>query len=170
MGLEIGALGAISLVTSLAGAGISAYSSYQQGKTQEAMAERNAKIADNAAANEAAAAAENSKRLRERNQRQLAAIRANMAGSGTQISTGSSLDTIGQAASELELQTMDFFRESQAKQTQYFNDAAVTRWEGEQARQAGTMGAIGSLIGGLSSAGESAYNFQRTGIIRTGTK
>lgn len=142
---------AIASIASAAGAGISAYSSYQQGKVQEAMAERNAKIAENAAVNEALVAAENAKRQREKSHRELAAIRSHMAGSGVQMSTGSSLDTIGQAASEFELQAMDLFRDSEARQMAYQNQATTERWEGREAATAGRYAAIGSLLGGASS-------------------
>lgn len=152
MGLELGVLAIASMATTLAGAGISAYSSYQQGKSQEAMANRNAKIAENAAENEALAAAENAKRQREHSHRQLAAIRSQMAGSGVQMSTGSSLDTIGQAASEFELQAMDLFRDSNARQMEYQNQSVTTRWEGKQAAITGKFGAVGSLLGGAGSA------------------
>lgn len=169
MGVEIGVLGIASIATTLAGAGISAYSSYQQGKTAEAMADRNASIADNAAKNQAEASAENSKRMREDNQKQLARIRAQMAGSGVLQNTGSSLDTIGSAASDLELRTMDLFRDGEARQTILMNDASIRRWEGSQAAQAGKIGAIGSLIGGLSSAAGTYSDFKKSGVIRTGT-
>ncbi|GAA5120699.1 hypothetical protein GCM10023212_14700 [Luteolibacter yonseiensis] len=135
----------------MAGAGISAYSSYQQGKAQEAMGERNAKIAENAALNEAQVAAENAKREREKGRRQLAAIRGHMAGSGVQMSTGSSLDVIGDAASDLELAAMDLFRDSTARQMTYQNQSVTERWEGKQAGVAGKYSAMGTLLGGVSS-------------------
>ena len=142
---------AIASIASMAGAGISAYSSYQQGKAQEAMGERNAKIAENAAANEALAAAENAKRQREHSRRQLAAIRSQMAGSGVQMSTGSSLDAIGLAASEFELQAMDLFRDSTARQMEYQNQSVTQRWEGKQAATAGRFTAFGTLLSGAGT-------------------
>ena len=161
----MGVLAIATVATSLVGAGISAYSSYQQGKAQEAMADRNAKVADNAAANEALAAAENSKRMRENSHRQLAAIRSRMAGSGVRMATGSSLDIIGQAASEFELQTMDLFRDSTARQMTYQNQAVTSRWEGGQYAAAGTLGGIGSLLSGGRTAAKDHADFKQTGII-----
>lgn len=159
----------VGMVSGLAGAGLSAYSTYQQGKAEQAMANRNADIADAAAKNESLAAAENSKRIREDNHRQLATIRANMAGSGVSGSSGSFLDTIGQTASQLELRTMDMFRDSEAKQVQYGNDADITRWQGAQAMQAAKLKAIGSLIGGVSSMAGNMSSMGQMGILRTGT-
>ena len=155
MGVETLAFAAIA--ASLAGAGISAYSMYQQGQAQEAMGKYNAKVAENQATAEADVAQENAKRQREMNRRQLSAIRAKMAGSGVSQSQGSSLDVLGSAASELELQTLDLFREGEAKQISYRNQAGMDRWQGKQAAQAGTIGAIGSLIGGVASTGQSLY-------------
>lgn len=141
---------AIASIASMAGAGISAYASYQQGKAQEAMGERNAKIAENAALNEAQVAAENAKRQREQNRRQLAAIRSQMAGTGVQMSTGSSLDAIGQAASDFELQAMDLFRDSTARQMTYQNQATMERWQGGQAAMAGKYSAGATLLSGAA--------------------
>ena len=163
MGVETLAFAAIA--ASLAGAGISAYSSYQQGQAQNDMAKYNAKVAENQATSEADVAHENSKRQREMNRRQLSAIRSRMAGSGVSQSQGSSLDVLGAAASELELQTLDLFREGEAKQTAYRNQAGIERWQGEQAATAGKIGAIGSLIGGAASTGQSIYSMRYTGTI-----
>lgn len=165
MGLEVAAIA--GLAVSLAGTGIAAYSSYQQGQSQEAMAKRNASIASSAAANEAAVAAENSSRQRNQNRRQLSAIRARMAGGGTQIGMGSNLDTQAAAASELELQAMDLFRDGDARANQYRNQAAIGSWQGEQYGQAGTIGAIGSLIGGASSAYGQYSDAKSSGVFRT---
>jgi len=150
MGTGLEVLAIASIAASAAGAGISAYSSYQQGKAQEAMGKRNAKIAENAATNEAQAAAENAKRQREQSRRQLAAIRSQMAGSGVQMSTGSSLDFIGQAASEFELQAMDLFRDGTARQMAYQNQATSERWQGGQAAIAGKYKAAGTLLNGAN--------------------
>lgn len=163
MGVEV--LAFASIAASLAGAGISAYSMYQQGQAQEAMGKYNATIAENQASHEADVSAENAKRQREMNHRQLSAIRARMAGSGVSQSQGSSLDVLGASASELELQTLDLFREGEAKQVAYRNQAGIERWQGSQAATAGKIGAIGSLIGGVASTGQSLYSMRYTGTI-----
>lgn len=163
MGVETLAFAAVA--ASLAGAGISAYSMYQQGQAQEAMGQYNSKVAEQAATSEADTAQENAKRQREMNHRQISAIRAKMAGSGISQSQGSSLDVLGAAASELELQTLDLFREGEAKQVAYHNQAGMDRWQGSQAAQAGTIGAIGSLIGGVAQTGQSLYSMRYTGTI-----
>lgn len=163
MGVETLAFAAIA--ASLAGAGISAYSTYQQGKAQEQMGQYNAKIADNQASHEADVSHENAKRQREMNMRQISAIRARMSGSGVNMAQGSSLDVIGAAASEFELQTLDLFREGEARQVAYRNQAGIDRWQGKQAKQAGKIGAIGTLIGGVAQAGQSLYSARYTGTV-----
>jgi hypothetical protein len=163
MGVET--LAFASIAASLAGAGISAYSMYQQGQAQQDMAEYNAKVAENQAKHEADVSRENATRQREMNRRQISAIRARMAGSGVSLSQGSSLDVIGAAASELELATLDLFREGEARQVTYRNQAGIERWQGEQAATAGKIGAIGSLIGGVASTGQSLYSMRYTGTI-----
>ena len=168
MGLS--ALAFASVAASLAGAGISAYGNYQQGKSAQAMTKHNAKIATTAASNEAATAQQNAIRQREASRRQLSNIRARMAGSGVQQSTGSSLDVLGESASELELQAMDLFRSSDAKQRQYGNEAAMTTWNGDQTAQAGKIGAIGSLISGAGSFASNYSSSKSSGLIRTGNR
>ena len=163
MGVETLAFAAIA--ASLAGAGISAYGQYQQGKSQQAMGEYNAKVAEQQATGEADVAQENAKRQRDMNRRQLSAIRSQMAGSGISQSQGSSLDALGAASSELELQTLDMFREGQAKQIAYGNQAGMDRWQGNQAAKAGQIGAIGSLINGAGSAMQSVSSMRYRGTI-----
>ncbi len=153
---------AASVVASIAGAGISAYSVYQEGQAQEDMAKYNAKVATNEAVNESAVAGQNAIRMREMNKRRISAIRNQMAGSGVLMSSGSSLDTIAAASSELELQTMDMFRESQLKQTAYQNQAKLSMWQGKQASQAATIGAIGTLLSGAGQAGSNAYGMSNS--------
>lgn len=154
-----------ALAATLAGAGISAYSAQQAGKAEEQMDIRNAQVAQQAANNEALAATENAKRQREQNRRHLAMIRSRQAKSGVQIGAGSSLDVIGESAAELELQALDLFRQSDAKQRQLVGQAGMSIWEGGQAADAGNLQAIGTLIGGVGSAAGGYSSYRRTGVI-----
>ena len=163
MGLEVIAIA--SIAASLAGAGISAYGSYQQGKAQEEMGKYNAKNAELAAASEADTAAQNSIRMRQQSQRQLSAIRARMASGGVRQDTGSSLDVLGEASSSLELQALDMFRESRAKQTAYQNQAGMEIWQGNQAMSAAKIAAGSSLIKGVGQAGSNAVGFRQSGVF-----
>jgi hypothetical protein len=163
MGLEV--IGIASAAASLAGAGISAYSSYQSGKSQKALADYNANISEQNAADQATTDAENAKRSREANMRQLGMIRAKMAKAGVLVSGGSSLDVLGEAASEYELATLDAFSEGVKKQDAYMNEANSYRYQGKQAETAGKIGAVGSLLSGVTSAASSAFSFKQTGVI-----
>lgn len=153
-------------VAAVAGGTVAAVSAHQQGQAQEDAAKANAQIAANNASAEAATAAENAKRKREDNRRQLASIRSRMAGGGVQIGAGSSLDVLGTAASELELQTLDMFNSSQARQVQYGNEAKVDLWSGQQAASAGNTAAIGSLLSGIGSAAGGYTKYRDTGVGR----
>lgn len=152
------AITAVAVVTAV-GAGVSAYGQYQSGQAQEDMAKYNAKIQADAANNEAQAGAENARRQREENRRRLATMRTRIAGSGVNIGAGSSLDVLGEAAGELELQALDVFRDSDARQRQLKSQSVLTSFEGKQASRAGTIGATGTLISGLGQAG----SMMRTG-------
>jgi hypothetical protein len=168
MGLETAAIiGYASVAASLAGAGISAYSSHQQGKAQERMAHHNAKIAQNAANNEALAASENAKRQRDENRRRLASIRGKMAKSGVNTGAGSAVDVLGTASSELELQALDLFRDSEIRRRNFQSQGAMSLFEGSQAKAAGNINAIGSLISGAGSAADSYVSGYDSGVFRT---
>jgi pyruvate/2-oxoglutarate dehydrogenase complex dihydrolipoamide acyltransferase (E2) component len=160
----------VTAVSAVAGGTIAAVNAKKAGDAQEDAAKANAQIAQNNASAEAAAAAENVKRRRESNQRQMSGIRARMAGGGTNIGTGSSLEVLGTSASELELQTLDMFRDSEAKQVQYQNGAAVDLWSGKQAAAAGRLNAAGSLIESVGRAAGSASPAKSSGVIATGTR
>lgn len=164
MGFAPGILGLVSSVTSLVGTGISAYSSYQSGKAQNDMAKYNASLSERNAADEKVASAENARREREMSRRRISSIRAGMAGSGVNLSSGSYLDAIGQTATELELKTMDAINESRRRQDAYLNDAAMQRWQGKQAKTAGTIGAIGTLFGGLANSANNIYSMRYSGV------
>ena len=163
-------MGIASTAASLAGAGMSAYGNYQQGKAANAMAKHNAKAIRLASENEALTAQQNSLRQREASRRQLSSIRARMAGGGVVQSSGSSLDVLGESASELELQAMDLFRDSDAKQRMYGNEAAMTLYNGKQAAAAGKTAAIGSLISGAGSFASNFSSSRSSGLIRTGSR
>lgn len=163
MGVE--ALALASVASSLAGAGISAYSNYQQGAAQKQMANYNASLAANQAKQVQAVAAENASRQRDMARRQLSSMRSRMAAGGVSTATGSSLDTLGNAASDLELQTLDAFRESEARQTALRNQANMSKWQGQQAGNAGSIGAVGSLINGTSGLASNLYSMRYSGTI-----
>lgn len=158
-------LPAISLVGTLAGAGMSFYGQRQAAKAQEKMGEYNAQVAENAAKSEAEAGAENAKRKREQNQRVLSGMRARMAAGGANAGTGSSLDVLGDSASELELQALDMFRDSDARTRQHGAQAEMSRYNGQQASAASNYAAMGSLISGVGSAASGYANASYAGAF-----
>lgn len=164
-----GTLGLLSAATSLIGTGISAYSTYQQGKAQQKMADYNASLAEQQAQDERQTSAENARRQREMSRRRISSIRAGMAGSGVNLSQGSYLDAIGQTATELELKTLDALNESRRKQEAYYNDAMMQRWQGQQASRAGTIGALGTLFGGIGNTASNIYQMRYSGALNRST-
>ncbi len=159
------ALPAISIIGTLAGAGVSYYGQRKAGEAQKRMGEYNAKVAENAAKSEAQAGAENIKRKREQNQRVLSGMRARMAAGGANIGAGSSLDVLGDSASELELQALDMFRNSDAQVRQFSSKADMSRYEGNQASAASKYASMGTLISGAGSAALSYGNASYSGAI-----
>lgn len=162
------ALAYAAIAASLAGAGVSAYSASQQAKAQEEMGVRNAQVQQSAADNEALAATESAKRQREENKRRLASIRGMQAKAGVNIGQGSTLDVLGESAAELELQALDLFRQSHAKQQQLTGQAGMSLWEGQQASSAANTQAIGTLLGGVSSTGGMYNSYVSSGVLPGG--
>lgn len=168
MGLDVLTIAAYaSIATSLAGAGYSAYASHQQGKAEEKMANYNAKLAQQEARNAELTAQENAKRQRKENRHRLAAIRSKVAKSGVAMGTGSPLDVLAQTAGNLELEALDLFREGELRRRSLLNQASMSVYQGQQAKSAANTQAIGSLIGGVSSAAGGVMSGYQSGVFRT---
>lgn len=139
----------IAAAASVAGAGIAAYGSYQQGKTAKRVAEFNAKVAENEAVQEDMDSREATRRERVHNRRLASRQRARIAKSGL-VETGSPLEVMAEDAGRMELAALDQRRNSRMRQTALRTQAGITRFEGDQAFRAGRIGAGASLLSGVS--------------------
>ena len=175
------------MLFSAVGTGVQMYSQIQQGKTAARVAQYNAD-AGNAAAkynNDLAVAEANNKDaettqgiIRERvNQRAaLGTLRAQLADSGTSGESGTSLDLIGNSASNFQLNVSDAARASAMQAAsarasgqmglwKASTQGAVGVWEGQQAKSAGTLAAIGTGFSGVANM-DSAYGHNKfTGAL-----
>ena len=150
MGFSASTYAMISAATAVIGAGVSAVSSMQQGKSAQNLANYNAQIAQNDAI-AARQKAEFDARAQERQAKLFAGTqRASMAGTGGELLDMG--DVIDMSAEEAELENLAIryggemgYRAGQQK-------ATVARFEGAAAKQKATGQVASSLLTGASSA------------------
>lgn len=135
-----------------AGAGVSAYASYEQGQTAKKVSKRNAEAMERSAKNEELESREQSRRERVHNRRSQARQRAMIAKSGV-IETGSPLEVMAEDAGRLELRVLDQRRTSRMQQESMKSGASLERFSGRQAARAGSIQAGASLLQGFGQAG-----------------
>lgn len=147
----------------LVSGGLAAYSSYSQGKAQQANAKYNAKVAQNQALQTNMEARENVRRQSRNNESQLSAARARLANQGSVATAGAPLALMGDVAGELELGILDAYRSADAQRSNFLAESAIEKNRGKQASGAGKLMAVSSILG----AGATAYGNYQTGK-RTG--
>lgn len=145
-------MGAIGLVGGLASTGLSIYGQHQQGKAAEAAAKYNNTLAEREAANVEAQTSEGIKRQRQGNRSALAEIRARMATSGVQTTTGTPLVLMGETAGRMELSIADAARAANMQATSLRAQGQMGLYEAKQAASAGKLAMLGTGISGLTKA------------------
>lgn len=160
-------MGVPAAVLGIAGAGVSAFGTYEQGQAQGANADYQSQVA----ANNAAIARENANMTEASGAAKEAAqgmrtraaggtIKAAQGASGIDVNSGSTVDVQRAAAKLGALDSLTIrsntARESYGYQVQATSDDAESKLltqEAGQARQAGTIGALGTFLSGASSVG-----------------
>lgn len=146
-------------IASAVGSGVSAYGSYQQGKAQRRMAERNAKIAESRAAAAARDGRIMSNASRRQSERLKSRQRALYAKSGV-TSAGSPLIIQAEQAAQAEMQALDIERNAENQAQAQRQQAELDRMQGKSAYRAGLYGAGSTLLQGAGdvATGIAAYN------------
>lgn len=176
MGIET--LAAVSIGTSLVGAGVSAYGNFQKGQSQQAAYNYQAQVA----ANNKIIADRNAQYALERGeteaqiagmkaQQQMGKITAAQAASGLDINSGSPL-----AVREGQTKTDSFnemvIRSDAAKQAYGYEVEGINQQAqqqmsisaGKQAATAGDISAFSSIVGGASSVSDKWMKFKTAGV------
>lgn len=170
----------VSMIAMAVGSGVNAYSTYQQGKAQEAAGERQAQELERQAkiADEQAEIAQlQGEREVEKRSRALAAeigsIRANYAGNGLLVDAGEG-DTIGKIEKSAAIEgfgdiatleankKMNVWGFQEQANSLRFN-ANEARIGGKNARRAGNLSAVGTALGGIGQVGASGATYYSTG-------
>jgi hypothetical protein len=151
MGFSAATYAAIAAATSVVGAGVSAVSSMQQGKSAQNLANYNAQIAQNDAI-AARQKAEFDARAQERQARLFAGTqRASMAATGGELLD---MGVVDMSAEEAELENLAIRYGGEMGYRAGQQRATVARMEGAAAKQKATGQAVGSLLTGASSAAQ----------------
>ena len=142
----------VGTAASIAGAGYSAYSSYQSGKAQERINNYNAKIAEQDAADKQRDGRILANAQRAAGERMMSRQRALYGKSGTVGGVGSPLMVQAEQAGQLEMAALDVQRNANAQAGKLRQQAVADRMAGRAARQAGSLNAAGTLLQGAGNA------------------
>lgn len=150
MGFSAGTLAAISAVTSVVGGVVQASAAKQQGKSAQALANYNAKIAENDALAARQSAAFEATKLERAGKKFRGTTRAAMAATGGELLDMGDVRDANDEELVLDLLAIKYGGETGYRAGQQRAD--VSRFEGSVAKQRAGSAATGSLLTGLSSA------------------
>ena len=155
-----------AIAATVIGAGVTAYGQAQQGKTANALAQRNAQIM-NRNATIAQQNAEFNAKLKEReDRRKRAGQEAGLQASGIEIYDGTNLIAFADQEWTDEINAELIRRGGQNEAANLQMQAGVTIAEGQAAKSAGYTSAGGSLLTGMGSAGMDYAIAKKTGIFK----
>jgi len=143
------------VIASVVAAGAAAYGAYQEGQAKQQAGRAEAQNAEMEASNRQQEGAEARERERTGNFRRMGTLRARLAQSGSLSETGTPLSVLGEHSANLELRIQDAARSSSIQAAGLRHQAAMARWEGDQAAKAGTIKAVATFASGLAQSGSS---------------
>ena len=149
----ISATAAIATTAAVVGAGVSAYGQYQAGQSQKSMANYSAKLAENEAIAKEQQSHAESLQMRKDMERMKASQRAGYAKSGAIQTEGTPLLVMAEQAGMMELDVLNYQRNRALEASSLRQQASMYKYEGKQAARAATIGAVGTFLGGVGSAG-----------------
>ena len=151
-------LGAIMGAVGLGGSALSAYGTYKAGRQAKDNAyynaklkEQQAKLTREAMATETAGAHRDARRMK-------ATQEAGYASSGAVVGEGTPLLVLAEQAGAMERDILNDRRTRMLEEQGLQSEARMLRYEGKQAKKAGTIGAVSTLLGGAGQAGLSMLN------------
>jgi hypothetical protein len=150
---------ATAAVLTAVGAGVSAYSSYQQGKAAQKLNNYNASVADQAAADKARDGRILANNQRQQNQKLLSRQRALRAKSGVVGNTGTPLLVAADQAAQLEMGALETEITANSEASRLRQQAVADRMAGKSARRAGNLGAAATILQGAGSIASMGANY-----------
>jgi hypothetical protein len=159
----------IALVAGFAGSGVAAYSSYESGQAQKALANTNARLADEQAADSTRRGQIEEDRRRALTRQQLGAQRVALGANNVVSSTGTPLGLLAETAEYGELDALTIRNNAAREAFGYKVEAGNSRTRGRIASREGTLGAFSTILGGGAQA-YGSYRKNRSGAGGGGAK
>lgn len=147
----------VMMGATMAAGAVTAYSQYQTGKYNEAVADNNATLAERQAVDAEERGKIEADEHRERVQRIISEQRAGMSASGVEINSGSALDLIVGTREMGELDALRIENNAAREAYGYRSQGMNYKAQGKLDRYAGNTGAVGTA---LSTAGNAAYQYK----------
>lgn len=163
MTTAMGSMGAIGTVASAASGVVGAYSAIQSGNAAAAAAEATAKQQEAAARESIIAGDEESDRQRRAGAATLSQQKIAMAANGVDLNSASALELLDDTKTGIEQDAFAIRKNATNQAENYYQMAANSRTEANNARSQGTWGAVGSLLSTGAKVGEKYSQWARKG-------
>lgn len=147
-----------AIAASLVGAGMSAYSSYQSGKSQQKIADYNAKVQEIQAQDARARGGFEANQKRREVAATLGQQQAQLAANGVETSSGTALTLASDTAWAGEMDAKTIEVNALRAAYGYEQEAVGTRLQGKAAMRNARGSAYGSLLSGIGQTGSAAYS------------
>lgn len=138
----------IGAILGLAGVGMGAYGQYQAGQAQNATARYNARLMEQRAVATEQAMEWETTRMHDQARRLKAEQEAGFLKSGARIDAGTPLLVLAEQAGEMEMDVLQQRRNRMIEAQNLRQQGAMMKYQGKQAKKAGTLGAMTTLLGG----------------------
>lgn len=147
-----------AIAASLIGAGVSAYSSYQSGKSQQAIAEYNAKTQEIQAQDARARGGFEANEKRREVAATIGQQQTQLAANGVETASGTALNLASDTAWAGELDAKTIEVNALRAAYGYEQEAVGSRLQGKAAMRNARGSAYGSLLSGIGSTGTATYS------------
>jgi hypothetical protein len=142
-----------------AGAGVQAYGSYQQGKSEEALNKYNAEVSRRQATAAEMQASAEAKRQQRASRAEQSRQRVLLAKSGV-TTEGTPLMLLERSAANAELDRQMIYREGNIQADQFRSQATMDRMRAKSARRAGNLGVASSLLSGAGQVASTGLAYK----------
>ncbi len=156
---------ALPIAGTVASTGLAIYSQRYQTAAMKAAAQYNTRLAEAEAANQEAETREGITRARSSQRAALADIRARIAGSGVQTTTGNAALIPAEAAGRFELSIADHARSAAMQAASLRMKGRMGLWEADQMAKASKLQSLATGIQGLTSAWGQYSQAKYTGTL-----
>jgi hypothetical protein len=159
----------VALAATAVSAGVSAYGAAQAGEAQAAAADYNAQVQRaqaQIAQQQAEAQAQTDAQNARRHQGQIAAA---YAAAGVDPTQGTPLEVASDQAAQDELTRQTTLYRGNISSLGYQTQATIDQFQGSQAREAGYIGAVGNLLGGVARGSMLLYDAQSSNAKQPST-